>query len=80
MSMTRDWLNALGDQEYSSSLEGIHMSQTEEVQKDQPNETTSQLSQRACPICGAGLIEIRQKLHCSACHAICETCCEGGRG
>ena len=78
--MTRDWRNALVDQEYLSSLEGIHMSQTEEVQKDQPNETTSQLPQRACPICGAGLIEIRQKLHCSACHAICETCCEGGRG
>jgi hypothetical protein len=26
------------------------------------------------------LIEIRGKLQCSACHTICETCCEGGRG
>jgi len=33
-----------------------------------------------CPVCGGGLIEIRHKLICSQCHAICETCCEGGRG
>jgi hypothetical protein len=26
------------------------------------------------------LIEIRMKLVCGECHAICETCCEGGRG
>ncbi|HAA49280.1 MAG TPA: hypothetical protein DCE43_06130 [Planctomycetaceae bacterium] len=34
----------------------------------------------ACPVCGGQLIEIRHKLTCSRCHAICETCCEGGRG
>jgi hypothetical protein len=33
-----------------------------------------------CPVCGGGLMEIRHKLVCSQCHAICETCCEGGRG
>ncbi|MBX6314634.1 MAG: hypothetical protein IRY99_17225 [Isosphaeraceae bacterium] len=40
----------------------------------QPPQTT------ACPVCGGRLIEIRGKLLCSRCHAICETCCEGGRG
>jgi hypothetical protein len=34
----------------------------------------------ACPLCGGPLIEIKQKLQCSQCRAICETCCEGGRG
>ncbi len=34
----------------------------------------------ACPVCGGQLVEIRHKLICSRCHAICETCCEGGRG
>jgi len=34
----------------------------------------------ACPLCGGPLIEIKQKLQCSECRAICETCCEGGRG
>ncbi len=34
----------------------------------------------ACPVCGGRLIEIRGKLQCAACHTICETCCEGGRG
>ena len=34
----------------------------------------------ACPLCGGTLMEIKQKLQCSQCHAICETCCEGGRG
>ena len=56
------------------------MSQADEVHKLPPNEPRVQLPQRVCPICGARLIEIRQKLHCSACHTICETCCEGGRG
>jgi hypothetical protein len=32
----------------------------------------------ACPACGGHLIEIRGKLVCERCHAICETCCEGG--
>ncbi len=34
----------------------------------------------ACPLCGGALIAIKQKLQCSQCHTICETCCEGGRG
>lgn len=34
----------------------------------------------ACPLCGGTLVEIKQKLQCSQCRAICETCCEGGRG
>jgi len=34
----------------------------------------------ACPVCGGRLYEIRAKLHCSQCHTICETCCEGGPG
>jgi hypothetical protein len=34
----------------------------------------------ACPVCGGVLVEIKQKLVCSRCHTICETCCEGGRG
>jgi hypothetical protein len=37
-------------------------------------------SRPACPVCGGSLVEIRMKLVCSACRAICETCCEGGRG
>lgn len=32
-----------------------------------------------CPACSGSLIEIRGKFHCSRCHLICETCCEGGR-
>lgn len=34
----------------------------------------------ACPACGGRLVEIKAKLQCSRCRAICETCCEGGRG
>jgi hypothetical protein len=34
----------------------------------------------ACPACGGRLVEIKGKLQCSQCRAICETCCEGGRG
>ena len=33
----------------------------------------------ACAACGAKLIEIRAKLQCVRCRAICETCCEGAR-
>ncbi len=33
-----------------------------------------------CPACGGPLVEIRAKLQCSRCRAICETCCEGGPG
>jgi ribosomal protein S27AE len=36
---------------------------------------------KVCPVCGSTqLLEIRQKLHCQRCHAIVETCCEGGPG
>jgi 4-hydroxy-tetrahydrodipicolinate synthase len=31
----------------------------------------------ACPVCGGKLVDIRGKLQCSQCHALCETCCEG---
>lgn len=34
----------------------------------------------ACPVCGGSFTEIRHKLHCTRCHSIIETCCEGGRG
>ncbi len=31
-----------------------------------------------CPACGSTqLQQIRGKLHCSRCHAIVETCCDG---
>ena len=33
----------------------------------------------ACVACGAKLVEIRAKLQCVRCRAICETCCEGAR-
>ncbi|MCM2375090.1 hypothetical protein NB063_31090 [Rhodopirellula sp. ICT_H3.1] len=42
--------------------------------------TSSCSSAPACPVCGGHLIDIRGKLQCTACHRICETCCEGGRG
>ncbi|WP_165073658.1 hypothetical protein [Paludisphaera rhizosphaerae] len=34
----------------------------------------------ACPACGGRLVEQKQKLICSRCRTICETCCEGGQG
>jgi hypothetical protein len=36
-------------------------------------------ARRVCPVCAGQLMEIRGKLQCTACHTICETCCEGGR-
>jgi hypothetical protein len=33
----------------------------------------------ACPVCGGPLLEIRAKVHCTRCHTLCETCCDGGR-
>jgi hypothetical protein len=33
----------------------------------------------ACPVCGGQLMEIRAKLHCTRCHTLCETCCDGGQ-
>jgi hypothetical protein len=44
------------------------------------HEQTDQSCRRDCPVCGGPLVEIRQKLQCSRCHSIVETCCEGGRG
>ncbi|WP_156514358.1 hypothetical protein [Planctomyces sp. SH-PL14] len=45
-----------------------------------PAAAAPQNCQRACPVCGGSLYEIRHKLHCQRCHTIVETCCEGGRG
>ena len=46
-----------------------------------PQVDTSQEPRRpACPVCGGRRVETRQQLPCDRCHAICETCCEGGRG
>jgi hypothetical protein len=42
--------------------------------------TGADMGVACCPVCGGKLIEIRAKFHCSRCHRICETCCEGGRG
>lgn len=50
----------------------------EDSQQDIDEEKSSNYP--ACPICGGYLIEIRQKLQCSQCRRICETCCEGGQG
>ncbi len=43
-------------------------------------ETLVSACRSTCDHCGGRLIEIRMKLVCRECHAICETCCEGGRG
>ncbi len=32
-----------------------------------------------CPVCDGRLAELRGKLVCSRCHAIVETCCDGGK-
>ena len=53
------------------------------VQQQPSNSTASETAcspNRACPVCGGVLIDIRHKLQCQRCHTICETCCEGGRG
>lgn len=44
------------------------------------NRGQGELPRPSCPVCGGSLVEIRAKLHCSRCHRICETCCEGARG
>ena len=54
-------------------LRGIIMNEEHDTFEEQP-------PRPVCPVCGGELIEIRAKLQCSACHTICETCCEGGRG
>ena len=46
-------------------------------QSDTDNNQTD--IQVRCPVCGGHLIEIRQKLQCSQCRTICETCCEGDK-
>ena len=33
----------------------------------------------ACPVCDGPVVERRSKLVCDRCHAIVETCCDGGR-
>ncbi|QDV30183.1 hypothetical protein Spb1_21110 [Planctopirus ephydatiae] len=48
--------------------------------KQEVNHAHDSVCSPGCPVCGGQLIEIRHKLICSQCHAICETCCEGGRG
>lgn len=53
---------------------------TQAVDHNTGQETPEQSGRRACPVCGGPLVEIRQKLQCSRCHSIVETCCEGGRG
>jgi hypothetical protein len=51
------------------------------VEYPQPDTGNNQTDIHAqCPVCGGHLIEIRQKLQCSQCNTICETCCEGGQG
>jgi hypothetical protein len=54
--------------------------QTAAEQPEDSQERLPDVCRPACPVCGGLLIEIRQKLLCSQCHTICETCCEGGRG
>jgi hypothetical protein len=49
---------------------------SDDPQQEDAND--SRQSKVACPVCGGQLIEIRGKLVCQRCHAICETCCEGG--
>ncbi len=48
--------------------------------RQEANHVHASVCSPGCPVCGGQLIEIRHKLICSQCHAICETCCEGGRG
>lgn len=31
-----------------------------------------------CPVCGADTVEQKCKVVCPRCHAIVETCCDGG--
>ena len=55
------------------------MAANEEEQLPENDDRRDQPAPRvACPACGGHLIEIRGKLVCERCHAICETCCEGG--
>ncbi|OUT55011.1 MAG: hypothetical protein CBB71_20935 [Rhodopirellula sp. TMED11] len=56
-----------------------HVSQDNSMQQ-QDEQKQPQSCRAACPVCGGQLMEIRQKLQCSRCHTICETCCEGGPG
>lgn len=57
------------------------MSETNEnAAKSERDSAADTPSQPACPVCGGTLVQIKQKLQCSRCRTICETCCEGGRG
>lgn len=53
---------------------------TEAIVDKELNESQFQRGgqQSVCPVCGGSTFEIRGKLHCSRCHTLCETCCEGG--
>ncbi|TWU44161.1 hypothetical protein Q31b_16970 [Novipirellula aureliae] len=51
-----------------------------QAKQNSGDKTDRESCKPACPVCGGSLVEIRAKLQCSACHTICETCCEGGRG
>ena len=56
--------------------------QTIHLSNDTVPESTASRGQSiapACVACGAKLVEIRAKLQCVRCRAICETCCEGAR-
>jgi hypothetical protein len=41
--------------------------------------TTGAACREACPVCDGRVVERRSKLVCERCHAIVETCCDGGR-
>jgi hypothetical protein len=52
--------------------------QGDRTEEDAPS-SEGVLDFRVCPVCGGELVEIRMKRQCARCHAIIETCCEGGR-
>jgi hypothetical protein len=41
--------------------------------------TGSAACREACPVCDGRVVERRGKLVCERCHAIVETCCDGGK-
>ncbi|MEL7334860.1 MAG: hypothetical protein AAFN70_01520 [Planctomycetota bacterium] len=58
----------------SKSVDTVPDDTAKSVNADCPNGTCG-----VCIVCGSrNLMEIRGKLHCNKCHAILETCCEGG--
>jgi hypothetical protein len=66
---------------WSRTMEDCGMSARTQADDHITNDKSpDEYCRRACPVCGGPLLEIRQKLQCSRCHSIVETCCEGGRG